>query len=59
MLDNRDLKRVLQKVEELEKYKNKHFQDLAVKELNDYYDKCQVLVDYIKMLEEGLKQNKG
>ena len=56
MLNNADFKRVLQKAEALEKYKNKHFNDLTVSELNDYYDKCQVLIDYILTLEEGLKQ---
>jgi len=56
MLNNPDFKRVLQKVGALEKYKDKHFNDLTVNELNDYYDKCQVLIDYVLMLEEGLKQ---
>jgi len=56
MLNNPDFKRVLQKVGALEKYKDKHFQELTVNELNDYYDKCQVLVDYVLILEEGLKQ---
>ena len=53
---NPDFKRVLQKVGALKKYKDKHFNDLTVCELNDYYDKCQVLIDYVLMLEEGLKQ---
>jgi len=56
MLNNADFKRVLQKVGALEKYKDKHFQELTVNELNDYYDKCQVLCDYVLTLEEGLKQ---
>ena len=56
MLNNPDFKRVLQKVGALEKYKDKHFQELTVNEPNDYYDKCQVLVDYVLILEEGLKQ---
>jgi len=59
MLNNLDLKKVLQKVEALEKYHDKHFQDLTVKELNDYYIISQLLIDYVKILEEGLKQNKG
>jgi len=56
MLNNPDFKRVLQKVGVLEKYKDKHFNDLTVGELNDYYIQSQLLIDYVLTLEEGLKQ---
>jgi len=53
MLNNLDLKKVLQKVEALEKYHDKHFQDLTVKELNDYYIISQLLIDYVKIWKKG------
>jgi len=56
MLNNPDFKRVLQKVGALEKYKDKHFNDLTVNELDNYYIQSQLLIDYVLTLEEGLKQ---
>ena len=56
MLNNPDFKRVLQKVGALEKYKDKHFNDMTINELNNYYIQSQLLIDYILTLEEGLKQ---
>jgi len=54
-LDNRDLKRVLKKAEELKELSNKQFSDLTVSELSHLFSKTQVLVDYIFNLKEGLK----
>ena len=56
MLNNPDFKRVLQKVGALEKYKDKHFNDMTINELNNYYIQSQLLIDYVLTLEEGLKQ---
>jgi len=56
MLNNPDFKRVLQKVGALEKYKDKHFNDMTINELDNYYIQSQLLIDYILTLEEGLKQ---
>jgi len=56
MLNNQDFKRVLQKVTALEKYKDKHFNDLTVGELDNYYIQSKLLIDYVLTLEEGLKQ---
>ena len=54
-LDNRDLKRVLKKAEELKELSNKQFSDLTVSELNHCFSKTQVLIDYIFNLKEGLE----
>ena len=56
MLNNPDFKRVIQKVGALEKYKDKHFNDMTINELNNYYIQSQLLIDYVLTLEEGLKQ---
>jgi len=56
MLNNPDFKRALQKVGALEKYKDKHFNDMTINELDNYYIQSQLLIDYILTLEEGLKQ---
>jgi len=55
MLNNRDLKRVLKKAEELKGISNKQFSDLTVSELSHYFSKTQVLIDYIFNLKEGLE----
>jgi len=54
-LDNRDLKRVFKKVEELKGISNKQFSDLTVSELSYLFSKTQVLIDYIFNLKEGLE----
>jgi len=54
-LDNRDLKRVLKKAEELKELSNKQFSDLTVSELSHLFSKTQVLIDYIFNLKEGLE----
>jgi len=54
-LENRDLKRVLKKAEELKELSNKQFSDLTVSELSHLFSKTQVLIDYIFNLKEGLE----
>jgi len=55
MLDNRDLKRIFKKAEELKEFNTIKFGDLTVSELNHYFSKTQVLIDYIFCLKEGLE----
>jgi len=58
MLDNRDLKKVFKKAEELKEFNTKKFGDLTVSELNHYFNKAEVLIDYIFCFKEGLEIQK-
>jgi len=57
MLNNRDFIRVLNKVKELEQKKKLMFTDYTIAELKDYVENTNLLLDYIVVLEEGLKQD--
>ena len=57
MLNNRDFIRVLNKVKELEQKKKLMFTDYTIAELKDYVENTNLLLVYIVVLEEGLKQS--
>ena len=54
-LNNRELKKVFKKAEELNQ-QIKSFNNMTLSELNDYYNKTEVLLDYIQNLKEYLQE---
>ena len=54
-LNNRESKKVFKKAEELNQ-QIKSFNNMTLSELNDYYNKTEVLLDYIQNLKEYLQE---